>query len=608
MPYATHKMLTRAFSAVFFAYLLGILPMPAHAQDTIPKKENRVLKQVIQAISKDTAWIDRLAVLRRNDKKYQPYAGGIIRHIKIKTIPFGKPLEDTGRQEQSGLIVLANKLHHITRKEVVRKNLFFKENEEINPYLFADNERYLRELTYLRDAGFIILPVQGTDSVDVEVLVKDVFSLGGSLNALGLSVTDLEIREDNYKGYGDAGIIYATYDKNRSNNFTFGGEILKRNIDGLFLDQRVGYRSYYNSIRGPRQENYFYYQLNKPLLNRFMKFTYELNASYHSTSNKYSGDSLYRSDFRYRYFQLEGWLGFNLNGKHFSPADESKRLRFLSGARVIVRKFNQKPELFKDRYNWQFADLSGVLASFTFYRQNFFRTQFVYGFGVPEDIPEGLQLTLTSGFTVKEDVSRPMIGVNFQQYGFLKNEHYIDYTLRMEGNLNDKKAEDVNLLASVRYFDRLKPINAKWSQRFFLSLTAARQVNSRLNEPLFINSEFGMPEYGSDFRGGDARITTSAESVFFSPWWLAGFRFAPLVSFNVTGFSPEGENIKLYSSVSAGIRVRNESLIFGTIEFKGNYFPGGNFYGDKINVDLTTNLAFKYKSQFMRKPDFIQVN
>lgn len=594
-----------------FLLLIYFLPAPCilgQRADTIPKKQNKVLKELIQAISHDTVQVDRMEVLRRNDAKYRPFSGAVIRQINIVRIPFGKTFPDSSTHSSNTLINLANTFHHITSIKTIRNNLFFNEKDTVNPYLFADNERYLRELSYLRDADFKVKPISGTDSVDITVIVKDLFSLGGSINSLGLNTSDVEMREDNFHGTGNAGVIYATYDKDRKKNFAFGGEIVRRNIDGLFLNQTIGYRSYYNSIRSPKQENYFYYNLSKPLLNRFMKFTYEFDASYHATSNRYDSDSVYLSDHKYNYFQLEGWLGFNVNGQNFSPADESRRLRFLSGARVIVQKFNHKPGIYQKNYNWQFADLSGILASFTFYRQNFFKTQFVYGFGINEDIPEGLLFSFTSGFTIKENLSRPFIGLNFQQYGFMKNQNYIDYTLRFEGYLNHKRIEDINMLAAINYFDRLKSLSAKWKQRFFLSLSASRQINAVLNEPLFINSKFAMPEYGSDYTGGDARITAKAESAFFSPWSLMAFRFAPLLSYNLTAFSPFHDHLKLYSAIGAGIRTRNESLIFGTIELKGNYFPQRNFYNEKFNIELSTNIAFKLNTQFLRKPNFIEIN
>lgn len=596
------------FIAVIPAILLYCQPLFSQKKDTTNGRANQIINEVMRPFKRDTAQVDRLHVLRRNDEKYQSFTGLKIRNIDIKRIPFGASFADTTQVLENTLTHLANKLHHLTRIQVIKKNLFFGVYDTINPYLLADNERYLRDLSYLRDADFKIIRVAGTDSADVVVVTKDLFSLGGAVNSLGLDVSNVEVREDNIRGSGNAAVLYLSYDENRTKNLALGGELIRRNIDQTFITQTVGYQSYYNSVRAPRQENYFYYNLNKPLLNRYTKFTYELDVSYHSTSNRYNTDSIYNSDFRYRYSQFEGWLGYNINGRKFSPADESKKLRLLSGVRVVSRNFNIIPEKYKKNYNWEYANLGAVLASFTFYRQNFFKTQFVYGFGINEDIPEGLLFTFTSGYTIKEDLSRPFIGVNFQQYGFIKNKNYLDYTLRFEGYLNKKRIEDINLLASINYFDQLKPINGKWKQRFFLSLSAARQINSVLNEPLFLNSSFGLAEYGKDYRGGDIRISSRAESVFFSPWSLAAFRFAPLLSVNVTAFAPADSRISLFSSIGAGIRTRNESLIFGTIELKGNYFPNKNFYGDYLTVDLSTNVAFKYRRNFLEKPNFIQIN
>ena len=91
----------------------------------------------------------------------------------------------------------------------------------------ADNERYLRQLLYLQDADFFVRrTAPGSDSVDVTVEVKDVFSLGGAINSLGLKQTNLEFREDNFAGTGNAAVAYALYDDSRKNNFAFGGEYI----------------------------------------------------------------------------------------------------------------------------------------------------------------------------------------------------------------------------------------------------------------------------------------------------------------------------------------------------------------------------------------------
>ncbi|HUZ61924.1 MAG TPA: hypothetical protein VMU83_24320 [Hanamia sp.] len=582
-------------------------------EDHIDHKKT-FMGKMINNFKKDTAQVDVSGQLRRNEEAFNKYDGLIIRNIYIERFPFGFTIGDTSRRFSNSITKIANYLHHLTKIRIIRKNLFFKEGQKLKPYLMADNETYLRQLLYLQDAEIKAIPLApGSDSIDILVEVKDVFSLGGAINSLGIKQTNIQFREDNFAGTGNAGIVNGLYDDTRKNNFAFGGEYDSRNIGGSFIDGRIGYQSSYPTFNGFKEENNYYINLVKPLVNRYMKWTYELDASYHSTRNLYTGDSVYLSNIRYRYSNFEGWAGYNINWKDFTEEEESQKLRKLIGARIINEKFQELPGLYKNAYNWQYADLSGVLATLTFYRQNFYKTQYIYGFGRNEDIPEGLLMSITSGYTIKDNKSRPYLGFTYQHYRFNSKENYLSYTISAEGNLDHKTIEDINLLASVAYFDHLKKIGTKWKQRFFLNLDLAQQVNTVLNEPLFANSQFGLPEYGNDRInnqpvGGNLRGTVKAESEFFSPWSLVAFKFAPFVFGDASVFSPYLSDTKLLTSVGGGIRTRNESFVFGTIEFKGYYFPQKNFSNKSFDFELSTNVIFKYNTQIIRKPNFILVN
>jgi hypothetical protein len=616
------KICVKYLATFFMICIFSSVHFSLFAQnDTLSKMQNgdsvnrkTLLNKMINTFKKDTTEIDRANEVRRNEEAFRRFDGLIIRNIIIQRLPFGISMGDTSKKLINSLTSLANDLHHLTKNRIIKKNLFFKKGQPLMPFLMADNERYLRQLLYLQDADFFVtLTATGSDSVDVTVEVKDVFSLGGAISALGLKQTNIEFREDNFAGTGNAGVVYALYDAERKNNFAFGGEYNSRNMGGTFMDGKIGYQSFYPTIRGPKEDNNYYVSLMKPLVNRYMRWTYELDASYHATSNFYSADSIYLSDTRYRYYNMEAWAGYNINAKHFTTQEESQKLRKLIGLRFINQKFLQLPKIFESKYNWQYSNLQAALATLTFYRQNFYKTQYIYGFGRNEDIPEGLLLSLTAGYTVKQNKQRPFVGFNFEQYQFNKKKNYLSYSLRAEGFLNHKSIEDINFLGSLFYFDHLKQIGTKWKQRFFLNLDLAQQVNTVLNEPLFANSQFGMPQYGNEYAGidrvgGTLRTTAKAESEFFSPWSIVAFRFAPFVFSNVSVFSPYLSNTKILTSVGGGIRTRNESFVFGTIEFKGYYFPQKNFYNESFRFSLSTNLIFKYNTQFVKKPDFIQVN
>jgi hypothetical protein len=423
----------------------------------------------------------------------------------------------------------------------------------------------------------------------------------------------LDIREDNIGGSGNAAILYTLFDSKRKNKFAFGGEYDNRNLGGSFIDTKIGYQSFYPSITGRKEENNYYFNLQKPLINRYMRWTYEFDASYHTTSNFYNTDSVYLSDVRYHYYNVEAWAGYNINAKDFTTSEETKKLRKLVGLRYINQRFLEVPGKYEYVYDWRYPTISGVLGTLTFYRQNFYKTKYIYGFGRNEDIPQGLVISITSGYTQREKVKRPFLAFDFESYKFNKKETYFSYRVAAEGYLHHKSVEDLNFLGSIFYFDHLKQIGTKWKQRFFLNYDLAQQVNTVFNQPLYTNSQFGLPEYGNEVYnnesvGGTLRSTLKVESEFFSPWSLAAFRFAPFVFSNVGVFSPYNYETKVLSSVGGGIRTRNESLVFGTIELRGFYFPQKNFYNKRFRLSISTNVIFKYNSQLVRKPDFIQIN
>jgi hypothetical protein len=227
------------------------------------------------------------------------------------------------------------------------------------------------------------------------------------------------------------------------------------------------------------------------------------------------------------------------------------------------------------------------------------------------DVPDGLEASLTAGWTIKDNRQRPYTGLSLQRYYFNKGGHYFNYTLQAGGYFFRNKMEDINILASLDYFSVLNRLSAKWNQRFFVDISATKQVNTLLNEPLKLESDYGLKELENKELFGDSRLTVKVESVFFSPWSVLLFRFAPFVFGNASYFNrvgPEKNGPKLYSTIGGGIRTRNESLVFSTIEFRGMYFPGNNFQGNNWGFEVRTNIRFKYNQDFIRKPEFTLVN
>jgi hypothetical protein len=480
----------------------------------------------------------------RNDLLFMKYKGKFIRNIVIKRLDFGTPLTDTGRHFKNTFTQLASDFHHKTREDVIRNNLFFKPGDQFIPYLISDNERQLRDLPYLHDAE-ISVKNAGSDSVDIVIVTKDVLSIGGSYEMQATTKMSLAVSEDNLGGTGDKFLLRGFFDNKRDPKFAYGTEYTSRNLGGSFIDWNGGYLNFNrNYTNGFQNEEMVYTGLKRPLVNPYVKFTYAAQAAWHITHDVYKSDTLYETNNRYRYYNYDAWIGWNTGAfKLSADVNKDNRMRTMLGLRYLQQSFGRVPLKYEGQYYYQFADLKAILSSITIFRQDFYKAQNVYGFGRNEDIPEGADLSLTTGWTKKSGSNRPYMSLNLQRYFFTARESYFNYTLKADGYLQHKQLEDINLLFNVDYFSRLIRMGNKWKQRSFVSAGIAHQVKRVLDEPLFLQSDFGVREWHADtLIAGDTRITLKAESVFFVPWRLAKFSFAPFAFGNLCLFTQREQN------------------------------------------------------------------
>lgn len=602
-----------------FVFIISAYRVSAQEPDTtdIPRndsfflfKKKGLLGKLARSITTDTVKDDNLV---RIDYLYRHYRGRVIRNVEIRRVDFGVPINDTSQSFKNKLTRLADDLHRTTREYVIRKNLFFRENDRLVPILLADNERHLRDQAFVNDVKIVVRRVTGTrDSVDIIVLTKDVLSIGGKFKMSSLTKVETSIREDNFGGTGDKLEVGAFFDQKRLHNFGFGSEYVLRNINGSFIDGTIGLRDYANALNTfEKQEKTVYLQFIKPLVNPYMRWTYALEAAFHKNMNQYVSDSLYQMDRRYQYYNIDAWIGFNKSAAKLNKANDADRLRSLFGLRFLHNEFHSIPIKYETQYYYQYADLTGILGSLSIFRQDFYKTQYVYGFGRSEDVPEGIDITLTGGWTDKNARIRPYMGLDMQVNYFSKKRNYYNYTLRIGGYQYKKRYEDISVLGNVEFFTRLRSLGKRWKQRTFITVGVTTQIRKQLAEPLLLESQYGLSEYTDIHLGGDHRLTLKAETVMFNNWRVASFRFAPFVFGNASLLTPEHESIiktKFYNSLGAGIRTRNESLVFGTLELRGFLFPNKNFDGSYWRVEFNTNVRFKYNSNFIRRPQFIVVN
>src|SRR4029434_3045856 len=84
----------------------------------------------------------------RNDLLFNRFRGRVIRNITIKRLDFGTPITDTSQSLKSTLTKWANDVHHKTREEVIRNNLFFKKGDKLVALLSADSVVHLADMSW----------------------------------------------------------------------------------------------------------------------------------------------------------------------------------------------------------------------------------------------------------------------------------------------------------------------------------------------------------------------------------------------------------------------------------------------------------------------------
>ncbi len=547
------------------------------------------------------------------DLPFKEYSGKIIRHIFITRLGFERNFYDTNRIRQNVGIVIANALHRNSALPVIKKNLFFREGDPLIPYLLADNERHLRELEFIQDARFEILPVElHNDSVDVIVVTKDVFSLGATVSARKINEFYFRLYDKNLWGRGNQFTVYGLYDFNRSPRWGYGAEYMHRNLMGSFIDWSTGFQTLspgFNS--GRREEIIAYTRFVRPLVSAYFGWTGALDLSFHRLSNNYISDSLFKKEYKYQYTNADLWVGYNIGSRRMLIKNTASRLKKFIAIRGFHDQFQQIPGRYANEYNYQYADISGVLGAFTVFKQSFYKTRFVYGFGRSEDVPEGFTASLIGGWTNKQGRSRPYMGFDFQVNNFKTSGHYISYTVRAGGYLYQKKTEDLDLLLDVNHFSRLKHLGGRWYHRWFLGGSFTKQSAPVLNVPLFLNSTFALPQFNNGNIAANSRSVLRGECVFYNTWKFIGFRFAPFIFYDAAFLTQEGNGIRkgdFFSSPGAGVRTRNESLIFETMQLKAYIFPRQTEGMKSWRVEFSTNIRFKYNAEFIKRPEFVVAN
>lgn len=553
----------------------------------------------------------RAAVLKtKSETPFLKYEGKIIRHIVTEQFGFEKTFSDTSKRIAYFGTQLLNKLHTTTKGWVIRDNLFIREKTTLNAYKVADNERFLRSLDFIQDARILVKPVWGSpDSVDLVVITKDLFSITGSASANGISKVKARVAETNLMGMGQRVQISTLFDRRRDP--VFGYELLytKNSIARSFVNATIGYTLINTgSSDGTEDERAFYFRLDRPLVSPYSNLAGGFELSYNNSENLYrKPDSLF---YNYRYNIYDGWIGVNIGTDRLMASKNQDRNRRFIAARYFQNRFFDKPSQIGDKFHPIYNDKKGILGEVTFFRQEFSKTNYIYGFGTTEDVPYGYNIALTGGWYKQLDLGRPYAGINANRYFFTEKGEFFQYFLRSGAFFNQRKLEDASVLIGANLYSRLY-VFKNFKIRDYIKFSYTNLSNRVTSEPLRIDNPLGLQYFRSDSILGAQRLSFYTETYLISKHKVLGFQFSPFVFGNLTLMAREKTsllNSNGYTGIGGGIRTRNENLVFGTVELRMAYFPRLSERMNSFKISLKSNLRFRYNSRYIKAPDVIQLN
>ncbi len=610
------------FSSYLLIFFFIFLCVDAHAQKNEKKdtffllKKKGLLKRLGQSIYRADEVEAMIIAPVKIVNPFLAYEGKRIRFINIAPTGFYTIVHDTVNGKKNNFAEnVADFFHKNTLLKCVRNNLFFKEGDKVIALKLSDNEQFLRSQPFLQDARIIVYGDSINPYVDVQILTRDVFSIAGGLEISSKTKGEINVRDENLLGTGNKLEIMSLYDKDRTPAYGVSVAYTKRNIANTFISWTTGFKNYNRAFNsGLQAETMIYTSFSKPFVSRFTAWTGAAYIALNKNNNFYR-DTNFNEVLNYQLLTTDFWGGFNIGYKNKKGVSSEKRLRHFVAMRTFYNNFYAVPNNVKGIDNPTYVNLNGFLMSYSLYKQNFYRTNFIYGFGRNEDVPEGVNATLIAGYTNKQGLRRPYYGLEFDKTHLDKKGNFTTYTFRAGGytNFSNKDNwEDANFLVGINRFTKLVKLNTYWRVRNFLTINYTRQINTTaLNNSLNLASTYALPYFNATNYGADTRSTVKMESVFFNLKKFLGFRFAPFVFSDFSLLKPVNEPTSKsngYMALGTGIRARNENLVFGTIELKGYYFPRLTDGMKNWRVEFTSKLSFNFNTTFIRRPEFVSSN
>lgn len=516
--------------------------------------------------------IEQLKIFQ-SEKQYEPYNGKQIGRVKLVPLePFGTNIRDPEKQSSSELTSFINGVQINTRKSTLRRSLRLKSGLELNSYSLADAERILRATPFISEARMRIIPNPvDTNFVDVEVIMEESWTISLDYDSSPWT-TEWEIYDGNFLGLGHRLGHRLVLPRRR---FNVGGPDYHAGYEGNY---RV-----YNAFNTLGDLSFIYQDTyrNQSGIAAFEKNFVSpqtiwgggLHVSLHEFRDNHEnpGNIIFRHKKNIQKF----WLG-----RAFAVDDHGRqdftRDRLIWAAAFERWDFTEGPRTGENFFR-AYQSRQRYLMSLSFNKRNYYQASMIYGFGRTEDVPTGYLLQLTGGYEQRENTGRAYVGANVAMGDFLEGIGYMHADLKAGTFLGtNDQPEDSVLDLKINYFSNFSWVGRS-QFRNFVELRYTQGSQRREDDYLQLVDKRGIRGLDLFDIIGDKRLTIKFENVLFTPVYIYGFQVA-VMSFADFGWIARQDSDLTFASGSYqgfgfGFRLRNENLIFPTIQLRMGIYP-----------------------------------
>ncbi|WP_107822981.1 hypothetical protein [Mangrovibacterium marinum] len=524
--------------------------------------------------------------------------GKRIKSIKIKQLDiFGPTFDDTARVSDVGVEKLANKVHTRTNERIIQKSILLDVDDKLDVEKVYDNERIIRLLPFIKDVRFMAeADPLDTSMVNLTVVTKDVFAFGMRARFRSVDSGELEMYNQNIWGVGHQISAMAVSSLDEEPNLGFEGSYSINNIRGHFVNLTLGYADNY------RREGILFdaekqFLRSSTLWGGGMTF-----LRLYRTDRFYENEAILVDSLNYRSFDLWSGYSFKLSD------DPSGDLRLILAGRYRNLQFYERPDPGPDN-NQYFGNSNFFLGSVSLSKRQYIRDHHILGYGITEDIPKGFLHEFVLGFDQNEKADRWYSHLYFSSGNLIRYKpSYMFLSAGIGSFFNSNRAEQGQLELNWNYISRQFGLGAQ-TARQFLKIRYVYGFNRFDQETLSLKNRYGIRGFYSDIPRGQQRLVLSAETVIFQRKSILNFNFA---FFGFADLGIVGSAHKpvfggdYYTGVGGGIRLRNESLIFRTIQLRLAFYPGHPGDSSFMGFSLREIGGTDFYSFQPRKPEPLQ--